>query len=62
VNNNIAKLRKEKGYSQKEFAEMIGITHWWLNHIESGKRPPSLTLVYTIAEKLGTTPSEIFLK
>jgi DNA-binding XRE family transcriptional regulator len=61
VNNNIAKLRKEKGYAQKEFADMIGISHWWLNHIESGKRSPSLGLVLTIAEKLNVTPDQIFL-
>jgi DNA-binding XRE family transcriptional regulator len=62
LENNIAKFRKDKGYSQREFAEMIGISHWWLNHIESGKRKPSLKLVCDIAEKLGTTPSDIFLK
>jgi putative transcriptional regulator len=62
LENNIAKFRKEKGYSQKEFAQMIGITHWWLNHIENGKRKPSLELVCTIAEKLGVTASQIFLK
>ncbi len=61
LNNNIAKLRKAKGYSQKEFAELLGISHWWLNHIENGKRIPSLGLVLTIAEKLNVSPDQIFL-
>lgn len=58
--NNIAAIRKKKGYSQKEFAEILGISYWWLNHIESGKRSPSLSLSIKIADELGVTPNDIF--
>lgn len=61
MKNNIAVLRKIKGLSQIELAEMVGISHWWLNHIENGKRKPSLSLVKVIAEKLGVTLNDIFL-
>lgn len=62
MQNNIADLRKEKGLSQKELAEKVGISHWWLNHIERGKRSPSLNLVLEIAKALNVTPNDIFLK
>lgn len=61
MENNIAAIRKEKGISQKELAEQLGISHWWLNHIESGKRNPSLVLAKNIAEKLNVKMKDIFL-
>ena len=34
---NIKKLRKQKGWSQKDLAEKIGMTRENLNRIETGK-------------------------
>lgn len=62
MHNNIASIRKSRGYSQIEFAEIVGITNWWLNHIESTKRKPSLSLSIKIAEKLDVTLNDIFLE
>lgn len=61
MHNNIATLRKQRGYSQVEFAEKVGITNWWLNHIESTKHKPSLALSMRIAESLDVTLNDIFL-
>lgn len=61
MENNIAAIRKERNLSQKELAEKIGVSHWWLNHIERGKRNPSIDLVQKIAVELEVTPGEIFL-
>lgn len=61
MRNNIAALRKKKNISQKDFAQMVGISYWWLNHIENGKRDPSLKLVRKIADKLDVEPKDIFL-
>lgn len=61
MKNNIAAIRKKKNLSQKELAEMVGISNWWLNHIENGKRNPSLSLILEIAKKLNVTPNDIFL-
>jgi putative transcriptional regulator len=59
LKNNIAEIRKQNGISQKELAESLGITNWWLNHIESGKRNPSLVLAKNIAEDVSI--KDIFL-
>jgi putative transcriptional regulator len=61
LKNNIAVIRKKKGISQKELAKSVGVTNWWLNHIESGKRNPSLVLAKNIAEKLNVSIKDIFL-
>lgn len=61
MKNNIANLRKEKGFSKENFAKMVGITTNWLHHIESGKRKPSIGMLERIAEKLGVSVKDIFL-
>lgn len=61
MHNNIASIRKQRGYSQVEFAKMVGITNWWLNHIESTKHKPSLALSVRIADSLNVTLNDIFL-
>lgn len=61
MKNNIAVIRKEKGFSQKDFAEMVGISANWMNHIENGKRRPSIKTIEMIAEKLGVSVKDIFL-
>jgi len=61
IPNNIAKIRKEKGLSQKELAEKLQIGNEWLCHIENGSRIPSLNLINNICKVLGVKKSEIFL-
>lgn len=61
MKNNIAVIRKEKGLSQKQLAEKVGIGNDWLCDIEKGKGTPSLPLAKTIAEKLGVKIRDIFL-
>lgn len=61
MQNNIANLRKEKGFSQKDFAKKVGITANWMNHIENGKRKPSVGMLEKIAENLEVTLKDIFL-
>jgi putative transcriptional regulator len=60
VKNNIAAIRKSKGLSQKELAEMLGIGNDWLCDIEKGKGTPSLALAKSIADKLEVKISDIF--
>lgn len=61
MQNNIANLRKEKGFSKENFAKEVGITANWLHHIESGKRKPSVGMLEKIAEKLEVPIKDIFL-
>ena len=53
------KTRKEKGYTQDEFAEIIGVSHATLSALENGKGVSSQTLMRAISDlglKLGGAP------
>ena len=49
---NIRKIRKKKGWSQKELGEMIGSHLSHVNRIETGKYKPSLDVLKKIADAL----------
>ena len=59
MNNNIAAIRKQKGLLQKELAEKVGVSHWWLNNVENGKAQPGLQLLLRIANELGVTTNDL---
>ena len=61
LGRNIFKLRKVKGLSQNQFAEMLDISREHLAKIETAKRSPSLELLFKIAEKLEMAESELFI-
>lgn len=46
---NIKRLRKEKGWSQAELAEKVGVHLTHINRIETGKYNPSLETVIELA-------------
>ncbi|MFR2067563.1 helix-turn-helix transcriptional regulator [Clostridium sp.] len=53
-------LRIEKGYGQKEFADMVGITPQYLRQVEIGKADIRRSLMIKIAKALDTTVQELF--
>lgn len=61
MNNNIAKIRKQRGITQKELAEMVGVGNDWICDIEKGNGKPSMKVLEKIAEQLNVSLSEIFL-
>ena len=58
----ISKLLKEKNYTQKQFAEMVGITESALSHYIKGDRIPSGDILANIACALNTTANYILGK
>ena len=46
----LQKTRKEKGYTQDEFAEIIGASHATLSALENGKGVSSQTLMRAISD------------
>lgn len=49
VGENIQKLRKDKGYTQKELAKMAGVATGTIQQYELGKRQPRLEQLKKIA-------------
>lgn len=62
MNNRIRVLRAEKGWSQAELAEQVGVSRNSINSIENGKFDPSLPLGFRIAHAFGVTVEEVFDK
>ena len=56
----IKRLRKERGYSQNEFADASGITQAYLSRVERGIANPQLENIKKIAECLGISLSDLF--
>lgn len=53
ITRKLALARSEKGFSQREFAEKIGITQSALARFESGKINPTLSFIQKITKGLG---------
>lgn len=55
----IRRLRKERGLSQEDVAFESGVDRSFLSHIERGLQQPSISILFRIAEVLGTPASTI---
>ena len=62
VKNRVKELRKERGWTQSEFGEKLGISRQSVHSIEAGKYDPSLPLAFRIADVLGISLDKIFEK
>lgn len=58
--NNIAKIRKSRGLTQKELALKLGSSKQFISDIENMKTIPSLTMAFKIKNILGVSLEEIF--
>jgi len=62
MKNRIRPLRAEKGWSQGELADRVGVSRNSINSIENGKFDPSLPLAFRIADAFGLAVEEVFDK
>lgn len=53
----VRELRHSAGLSQRELAELVGIQHTYLSHIEANRREPTLRVLRQIAAALRLPPS-----
>lgn len=58
--NRLRVLRAERGWSQAELAERLGVSRQTVNAIETGKYDPSLPLAFGIARVFGHPIEKIF--
>jgi transcriptional regulator with XRE-family HTH domain len=59
IGKRIAELRREAGWTQKEFAEILNTTVQWVSAVETGENLTVHTLV-RIASKLGVDVIELW--
>ena len=53
LGDNIRRLRKTKGWSQRELADQVSSTSSYINRVETGKVNPSIGVLERIAKALG---------
>lgn len=61
IGNTLKKIRKEKGYTQKKFAEKADIPVSTYSNYENGNRNPNLQTLQKFADLLNVSLSEIIL-
>ena len=58
--NNLEKLRKNAGLTQKELSERADVSRKSINAVENGVYVPSTVLALKIAETLGCRVEDLF--
>ena len=60
MTNTLRELRAERGWTQAELSEELGVSRQTVNAIETGKYDPSLPLAFRIAALFGRPIEAIF--
>jgi putative transcriptional regulator len=60
LTNTIRDLRTERGLTQAELADAIGVTRQTVIAIEQGKYSPSLEMAFQISRELGAALTDVF--
>ena len=60
VTNRVKELRKERGWTQQELAESVGVSRQSVNSIERNRYVPSLPLALEFARVFECPTDEIF--
>jgi putative transcriptional regulator len=60
LRNRVRELRIERGWTQQELAEKVGVSRQSINSIECDRYTPSLPLALLFARVFGRPTDEIF--
>lgn len=60
ISQNFKAFRQSRNLTQKQLADIIGVSHQMISQIETGFRPPSVKNILDIALALHCTTDEIF--
>lgn len=60
MRNDVRALRSAAGLSQRELAEVVGVSRQTINSVETGRYVPSLPLAIAIARHFERPVEEIF--
>jgi putative transcriptional regulator len=60
VKNKLRVLRAERGWSQQELADRLGVSRQTINSIEAERYDPSLPLAFSLGKVFGLPIEKIF--
>lgn len=55
----LRQIRIEKGLTQDQLSEMVGVASPFISMLESGHKYPNLEMVFKLAEALGVQPGAV---
>jgi putative transcriptional regulator len=61
MKNRITDLRAERGWTQADLAQRVGVSRQTINSIETGRFDPSLPLAFRLAKLFDLKIEELFL-
>lgn len=61
MENHIEAIRKEKGLSQMELANILEVSRQTISSLENGRYNPSILLAYKIARYFNRNVEEVFV-
>ena len=61
VGRNLARLRREKKFTQERFAEVAGVTQQYVSDVERGQRNPTIVSIYHLATALGVSHVDLVM-
>jgi len=59
IGDSVRRVRKQRGYSQEEFADIAGFSRSYVTEIETGKRNISVLNLIKIMEALNVDPNKL---
>lgn len=62
VGKQIQRIRKERGYTQEQFSEMVGISTNYLSDVERGKSSIRLDKLVLIMNELQCSADDLFIE
>jgi putative transcriptional regulator len=60
IRNRVKELRCDRGWTQQDLADAVGVSRQSINSIERDRYVPSLQLALTFARVFGCTTDDIF--
>ena len=60
MKNRLRVLRAEKGWTQAQLAEIVGVSRQAIIAVEKGRYDPALPLAFKLARAFGKTVEEVF--
>ena len=60
IRNRVREMRAERGWTQQDLAEQVGVSRQSINSIENGRYVPSLPLALTFARVFRCPTDTIF--
>ena len=61
LKNNLEKIRKERGISQEQLANILSVSRQTISSLENGRYNPSILLAFKIAKYFSVTIEDIFI-